>query len=133
MLDFLLKNISVKRIPKEWCELINVRIIDWDGWHNSDPTVPCSLVDFVERVSRCTIEEPKKERKATITFRPGDADNVVEIAIDDSGLTADEHNVLVGDDEEASEEASIPVFVGLAAGIHRLIRNTYKDYKTSGS
>lgn len=128
MLDFLLQNISIKRTPKEWCELIDVNIIDWDGWATIAKEQPCSLAEFVDRVSRCTIEIPKKERRATITFRPGNADDVVEIYIDDSGLTAYEREVLESGEVNGGEP--VPVFVGLAAGIHRLIRRFQSQFQS---
>jgi hypothetical protein len=56
ILDWLFQNATSNKLPEKWCELLDVYIIDFDGWRNVSFTTPCSLIEFVDRLSHCTIK-----------------------------------------------------------------------------
>lgn len=57
-LDFLFANAGVKRTPEEWNKLLEVKIIDNDGWKRGEYETPVDLTEYVRRVGHCTINQP---------------------------------------------------------------------------
>lgn len=62
ILDFLLRYNSQHHKPEDWARYLNIKIIDPDGWRGKyAPSFdePCSLDEFVRRISSCTIQEQR--------------------------------------------------------------------------
>ncbi len=67
ILNFLFENASKTLEPERWAALLGVEIIDWDGWRGKgspDWREPCGLLEFVKRVSECTIAPVEAPRVA---------------------------------------------------------------------
>jgi hypothetical protein len=56
ILEFLIYNANAERTPKEWCELLGTRILDWDGWQYQNTDQPLGLAEFIHRYCQCTVE-----------------------------------------------------------------------------
>ena len=62
-LEWLFQHANKNLTPLEWSSLLEVRILDDDGWRDSSQLGPKSffqpigLVEFVERLKPCTIEQ----------------------------------------------------------------------------
>lgn len=59
---------STKLTPPMWAELLGWAVLDWDGWNDMerDLTVPCTRLEFEDRVVKCTCKrfpgiEPRRE------------------------------------------------------------------------
>jgi hypothetical protein len=55
--NWLLQHGTNTKPPGEWEKLLNVRIIDADGWKDMKPyNEPISVIEFVHRASYSTIQ-----------------------------------------------------------------------------
>lgn len=67
-LDWLFQHSGKVLTPQEWCGLLNVTIVDPDGWRGRGPVgrqnggrdleTPLGLVEFINRLSESTIITP---------------------------------------------------------------------------
>ena len=60
-LQFLIDHADKEYTPDKWCELLQVKIIDPDGWHGCTKQgitygSPILLSEFIRRLKRCTIQ-----------------------------------------------------------------------------
>jgi len=58
LLSWLFRYGMMQLPPENWARLVGVEIIDPDGWRGKgdDFKKPIYLVEFIERLSRCTIK-----------------------------------------------------------------------------
>jgi hypothetical protein len=56
IMRWLIRHADQNYTPKLWCELLGVRILDWDGWRDKDVNTPIELTEFLTRYQYCTVE-----------------------------------------------------------------------------
>jgi hypothetical protein len=57
-LEFMLEHYKKQYEPERWAALFGIEIIDDDGWRGKNApsfTEPCSLTEFLDRITHCTI------------------------------------------------------------------------------
>lgn len=72
VLNFLSLHIDKRYPPEKWAELLEIRIIDPDGWRGhrfDDFKQPIDLEEFVQRVNKSTIA-PVHEGAKTAWLAP---------------------------------------------------------------
>jgi len=54
-LDWLFQNSGKVLAPGQWCKLLDVAVLDADGWKDKSIIEPIGLQEFILRLSECTI------------------------------------------------------------------------------
>ena len=69
ILTFLHLHLNKRHTPQEWATLLEIEIIDPDGWRGhrfDDFNQPVDLEEFTERIARCTIAPVNAARNPDI-------------------------------------------------------------------
>ena len=53
--NFLCQNATERFTPEKWASILDIKILDADGWHKGEYEQPCDLTTFIQKAARSTI------------------------------------------------------------------------------